>query len=127
LPYGAATESADTFTFEEYITGSAHEQLLWGNPAFAVGAVVAGAFAVAGWSLAPLERGQRLEGLPLYIYHEEGMAMTTPCAEVLLSERVFTALAEAGLVPLVSYRDTDTVALPCIQSLAEPRSLLQWR
>jgi type VI secretion system protein ImpC len=127
LPYGAATEPVDTFLFEEYIPGSDHEQLLWGNPAFAVGAVVAGAFAVAGWPLEISEGGQRLEGFPLYIYHEEGMAMTKPCAEVLLSERVVTALEEAGLVPLVSYRDTDAVALPCLQSLGEPRSLLQWR
>jgi type VI secretion system protein ImpC len=127
LPYGAATEPADTFMFEEHISGSDHEQLLWGNPAFAVGAVVAGAFAVAGWSLEVSEWGQRLEGFPLYIYHEEGVAVAKPCAEVLLSERVVTALEEAGLVPLVSYRDTDTVALPCLQSLGEPRSLLQWR
>jgi predicted component of type VI protein secretion system len=82
---------------------------------------------VAGWPLEISEGGQRLAGFPLYIYHEEGMAMTQPCAEVLLSERVVTALVEAGLVPLVSYRDTDTVALPCLQSLGEPRSLLQWR
>ena len=112
--------------FEEHLTSSDHAPLLWGNPAFAVGAVVAGAFAVAGWPLVLSERGQRLEGLPLYIYHEEGMAMTTPCAEVLLSERVVIALEEAGLVPLVSYRDTDTVALPCIQSLGEPRARLRW-
>jgi len=43
-----------------------------------------------------------------------------------LSERIVTALEEAGLVPLVSYRDTDMVALPCIQSLGEPRSRLRW-
>jgi len=126
LPYGAATEPADTFLFEEHITSSDHELLLWGNPAFAVGAVVAGAFAVAGWSLELSEWGQRLEGVPLYIYYEEGVALTKPCAEVLLSERVVAALAEAGLVPLVSYRDTDMVALPRIQSLREPCSLLRW-
>jgi len=126
LPYGAATEPIDTFRFEEHITRSDHERLLWGNPAFAVGAVVAGAFAVDGWSLALVERGQRLEGFPLYIYQEEGTAMTKPCAEVLLSERIVTVLVEAGLVPLVSYRDTDTVALPCLQLLAEPRARLRW-
>ncbi len=112
--------------FEEHITGSDHEKLLWGNPAFAIGAVVAGAFAVEGWSLELVERRPGLAGLPLYIYHEEGMAMTKPCAEMLLSERVVKALEEAGLVPLVSYRDTDMVALPCIQSLGKPRSLLRW-
>jgi type VI secretion system protein ImpC len=126
LPYGAATEPADTFMFEEHLTGSDHAKLLWGNPAFAIGVVIAGAFAAAGWSLDLTARGQRLAGFPLYIYYEEGMAMSKPCAEVLLSERVVTALVDASLVPLVSYRDTDMVALPCIQSLAEPRSWLRW-
>jgi len=126
LPYGAATEPADTFMCEEHITGSDHEQLLWGNPAFAMGAVVADACAVAGWPLELSEWEQRLQGLPLYIYHEEGVAMTKPCAEVLLSERVVAALEEAGLVPLVSYRDTDMVSLPRIQSLREPCALLRW-
>jgi predicted component of type VI protein secretion system len=80
-----------------------------------------------GMAAGDLGGGQRVEGFPLYIYHEEGMAMTKPCAEGLLSEGVVTALAEAGLMPLVSYHDTDTVALPCLQSLGEPRSLLRWR
>jgi type VI secretion system protein ImpC len=126
LPYGSATEPAETFAFEEHIGGSDHEQLLWGNPAFAVGAVVAGAFADEGWSLDLSQRVPRLDGLPLYIYQEEGTAMTKPCAEVLLTERAIEALEEAGLVSLVSYRDTDMVALPCIQSLGEPHSPLKW-
>jgi type VI secretion system protein ImpC len=126
LPYGSATEPVDTFAFEEDIAGSNHEQLLWGNPAFAVAVVVAGVFGAQGWSLDISERGYRLDGLPLYIYQEEGTAMTKPCAEVLLSERVVEALEQAGLVPLVSSRNTDTVVLPCIQSLGEPRSPLRW-
>jgi type VI secretion system protein ImpC len=126
LPYGAATEPVSTFAFEEHITGSDHEQLLWGNPAFAVGAVIVGVFALEGWSLDLTKRVYRLDGLPLYIYQEEGMAMTKPCAEVLLSERVLQALEEIALVPLVSYRDTDMVVLPCIQALGEPRSPLRW-
>ena len=93
---GLQPNRPDTFMFEEHITGSDHEQLLWGNPAFTVGTVIAGAFAVAGWSLELSEWGQRLEGFPLYIYHEEGVVMTKPCAEVLLSERVVTALEEAA-------------------------------
>jgi len=126
LPYGAETEPTDTFAFEEQITGNDHDQLLWGNPAFAVGVVVAEAFAAEGWSLDLAKRVHRFEGLPLYIYQAEGMTLTKPCAEVLLSERVVEVLEEAGLVPLVSYRDADIVALPCIQSLREPRSPLTW-
>jgi type VI secretion system protein ImpC len=124
LPYGTALEPVETFQFEELVTDDGHDRLLWGNPAFAVAAVAAGAFAREGWSIDLPRRVHRLEGLPLYIYEIEGTATTKPCAEVLLSERLVEALQEAGLVPVVSYRDSDMVALPCIQSLAEPRSLL---
>jgi len=126
LPYGIATEPAGSFAFEEQVSGSEHEQLLWGNPALAVAAVVAEAFAVAGGSLDLSERVHRLEGLPLYVYQAGRVALTKPCAEVLMSGRVVEALEEAGLVPLVSYRDADMIALPCLQSLAEPRSPLRW-
>jgi type VI secretion system protein ImpC len=126
LPYGTATAPTETFVFEELLNGGDHEQLLWGNPAFVVAAVIAETFAAEGWALDLSQRVHRVERLPLYIYQEAGIARTKPCAEVLLSERGVEALAEAGLVPLVSYRDTDMVALPCIQALAAPRVPLQW-
>ena len=126
LPYGSETEPIESFPFEEQMIGFGHDHLLWGNPAFALAVVIAAAFAVEGWSLDFGTRVHRLEGLPLYVYHEEGTACMKPCAEVLLSERVVQALVEAGLVPLASYRNADSVALPCMQSLAEPRSSLTW-
>jgi type VI secretion system protein ImpC len=126
LPYGSETEPIDSFAFEEQVSGNDHEQLLWGNPAFALGLVVARAFAERGWGLDLGRSVQRLEGLPLYIYHAGGTALTKPCAEVLLSERTAQVLMEIGLVPLISHRNADIIALPCLQSLAEPRSPLTW-
>jgi hypothetical protein len=85
--------------------------------------MIAGAFALEGWSLDLAKSVHRLDGLPLYIYQKEGTAVTKPCAEVLLSERVVEALEETGLVPLVSYRDTDMVVQPCIQWLGVPLAI----
>jgi len=126
LPYGSEAETTESFRFEELVSTSDHEALLWGNPAFRVAGVVAGAYAADGWSLHFAGGVARLEGLPLYVYRDEGETVAKPCAEVLLPQRIVEELEEAGLVPLVSYRDADRIALPCVQSLGLPRSPLSW-
>lgn len=125
LPYGSETEPAESFAFEEEIGGQ-HDRLLWGNPAFAVGAVIAGAFATEGWSL-DLSLPRRLEGLPLYVRQQDDVAVATPCAEVVLNDHLVEVLEDAGLVPLASHRNANTVAVPSVQSLGEPRAPLSWR
>jgi len=126
LPYGSEAEMTESFRFEELVSGSDHEALLWGNSAFRVAGVVAGAYAADGWSLHFTGGVARLEGLPLYVYRDEGETVAEPCAEALLPQRIVEELEEAGLVPLVSYRDADMIALPCLQSLGLPRSPLSW-
>ena len=126
LPYGQKTDPTETFGFEEQIRSAAHDDLLWGNPAFAVAVTVAQAFRSAGWNLDVSTEVQQLDGLPLYVSEHDGALVTTPCAEVPLSERVVEGLAEAGLLPLVSYRDSDVVTLPCVQAIAAPRARLAW-
>lgn len=124
LPYGVETEPIDSFIFEEDFPSHDHATLLWGNPAFAVGAAVAEAFADEGWALRLSSRSYRLQGLPLYVYDEDGMTTVKPCAEVLLPERVIGALREEGLVPLISHQHADLVTLPYLRSLAEPQTPL---
>jgi type VI secretion system protein ImpC len=126
LPYGPETKAAESFKFEETVAGCTHEELLWGNPAFRVAGVVAAAFATNGWSLSFAGGVSRLEGLPLYVYRDLGETVSKPCAEVFISERIVEMLEEAGLVPLVSHRDADVIALPCLQSLGLPRCPLSW-
>jgi len=126
LPYGAKTEPTESFPFEECVGEAAHSQLLWGNPAFGLAGVVADAFTAEGWALNVSAEVHTLEGFPLYFFDQDGTAVTMPCAEVLLNERVVETFGEAGLLPLVSYRDSDTVALPCVQSLATPSAPLVW-
>jgi len=124
LPYGARTQPAESFLFEEQVRGE-HGRFVWGNPAFAVAAVFAQAFAADGWQMDPSTSMTRLEGLPLYNYEVDGEMVTKPCAEVLMGEQTVEALMNGGLLPLVSYRDADIVGFPSLQTLANPRAPLR--
>jgi type VI secretion system protein ImpC len=122
LPYGKELDPAETFGYEEGIGGLSHENLLWGNSAFAVAAVYAAGFAAQGWQMNLAAGVPRLDGFPLYVYKEAAETVTKPCAEVLLSERVVEAIMEFGLLPVVCHRDTDVVSLPSLQTISDPRS-----
>jgi type VI secretion system protein ImpC len=99
LPYGARTSTIDSFAFEEMPGAPVHAHYLWGNPALAFLSLL-----TAGGAL-------NLEGLPLHTYQQEGEWLMTPCAEVWMTETQVLALIDLGLMPLVSFRDSDRVRL----------------
>src|SRR5665213_786389 len=99
LPYGARTSTIDSFPFEEMPAAPVHAHYLWGNPALAFLTLL-----TAGGAL-------NLEGLPLHTYQQEGEWQMTPCAEVWMTETQVLALIDLGLMPLVSFRDSDRVRL----------------
>jgi predicted component of type VI protein secretion system len=117
LPYGRRSQECDTFPLEELGPGAPdHESLLWGNPALACALAIADSISQGD---APVTRA-RLEGLPLYIAPVDGEPVATPCAETLLTQQAVEDMLDAGLTALVSPRDTDTIVLPRIQSVATP-------
>jgi type VI secretion system protein ImpC len=99
LPYGTRTSAIDSFPFEEMPAAPAHAHYLWGNPALAFLTLL-----TAGGAL-------NIEGLPLHAYQHEGEWRMTPCAEVWMTETQVLALIDLGLMPLVSFRDSDRVRL----------------
>jgi len=99
LPYGARTNTIDSLPFEEMPTPPVHAHYLWGNPALAFLTLL-----TSGGAL-------NLEGLPLHTYQHEGEWQMTPCAEVWMTEAQVLALIDLGLMPLVSFRDSDRVRL----------------
>ena len=123
LPYGSETEPCDLFPFEEMPGTPAHEDYLWGNPAFACALLLARSFASAGWDFQP-GMHQDIGGLPLHLYRANGDPVSTPCAETLLTERAAVRLIERGLMPLASLKDSDTVRLVRFQSVAHPSAPL---
>ncbi len=99
LPYGARTSSIESFPFEEMPGAPAHSDYLWGNPGLAFLTLL-----TAGGAL-------NIEGLPLHTYQHDGDWHMTPCGEVWMTETQVLALIEMGLMPLVSFKDSDRVRL----------------
>jgi len=126
LPYGKDTEPAELFQFEEMPDPAAHENYLWGNPAFACAFLLAESFAVQGWELRPGTISE-ISGLPIYVHTVEGEPKAQPCAEVLLTETAAEKMMERGFMALASLKDQPTVRLVRFQSIAEPLSSLAGR
>jgi type VI secretion system protein ImpC len=99
LPYGARTSSIESFPFEEMAGAPVHSDYLWGNPGLAFLTLL-----MAGGAL-------NIEGLPLHTYQHDGEWHMTPCGEVWMTETQVLALIEMGLMPLVSFKDSDRVRL----------------
>lgn len=126
LPYGARTEPTERFDFEELPEAGAHENYLWGNPAFACALLLGQAFTEYGWNLQPGIL-QDIEDLPLHTFEEDGDAYIKPCAETLLTMRAAERILNQGLMPLLSFQGSDRVRLARFQSLANPAMPLQGR
>jgi type VI secretion system protein ImpC len=127
LPYGAATDSTETFQFEEMPSPPEHERYLWANPAIACACLLGEAFALKGWAMRP-GSVRDIDGLPLHLYKKRGgETAIKPCAEVLLTEESVELLLECGFMPLVSFKESDRVRLARFQSVAQPNAPLAGR
>jgi len=126
LPYGKKTSPLESFDFEEFSGMPAHEDYLWGNPAFAVALVLGQSFSEAGWEMRP-GTVVEIDKLPLHVYLRDGESEPKPCAEVLLTEEAAERMVEEGLIPLVSFKGRDLVRVARFQSIAEPLRVLAGR
>lgn len=126
LPYGSSTEPLETFSFEEFAEKPVHDQYLWSNACFAVAQLLARSFSEFEWEMGR-SLIQDIDGLPVHMYKEDGETVFKPCAETLLTEIACDRLMEHGLMPLVSYKNTDRVRLGRFQSIADPVTKLKGR
>ncbi len=124
LPYGAATEAIGGFEFEEMPTPSRHAAYLWGAGSLALALLAGRAFLQDGWEL-DLDTMRTLEDLPSHIVTADGQREQQPCAEVLISEQAAQAIAQRGLMPLLSWRDRPAATLLRWQSIAQPAAPLR--
>ena len=128
LPYGRASDPVASFPFEELAPGREHESYLWGNGALACALLIGRAFQSRGWDMEPGDELE-LDDLPSHIYDEGGEKCLQACAEAHLSERAAQAILNAGLMPLVSYKNRNAVRVPRFQSISSPAQPLSgpWR
>jgi type VI secretion system protein ImpC len=123
LPYGAASDPADRFDFEE-LRDPDHDAFLWANPAWYLARLLAEGFKHQGWDMSP-DAHVDLGPLPAYSYEDNGETRLQPCGEVLMPESTMVALLEQGLMPVVSYRDRNTAVIGRFQSIAAPVAALK--
>ena len=122
-PYGEDGELVESFAFEEVDTPPDHDAFLWGSGAAVFALMLATAFAEEGWSMRPGAFAE-VRGLPLHVYQRDGETVALPCAETVMSERSAERLLELGISPLATIKDTDTVRIVRLQSIASPAKRL---
>ena len=126
LPYGAKTEPLEVFDFEEFSETKQHDKYLWTNASYACALLFAQSYAASGWEMSQ-KLVQELDGLPVYLYKENTETITKPCAETQLTENACEILLDQGLMPLISFRDTDRIRVARFQSIAFPMKPLRGR
>jgi type VI secretion system protein ImpC len=125
-PYGAKTDPIDSFPFEEIAGVPGHEAYLWGNGALACALVLLGAFEQGGWDLKP-ETAAEIQGLPAHVFKDGLETRVTPPSEVVLTIRAAEKMLEAGFVPVLSLKSSESVRVARLQPIASPLRALPGR
>jgi type VI secretion system protein ImpC len=124
-PYGERTDPIDAFTFEEVFGAPAAGDLLWGSAALGMALLLGRSFTARGWNMEPGDE-REIGGLPVYTFVRDGEHDMQPCAERALTEREIDTFLRAGLVPIASRRDRDSVVVVRFQSVSDPAAPLVW-
>jgi type VI secretion system protein ImpC len=128
LPFGKSGEPIEAFAFEEVGRGREHESYAWANGALACALLIGRAFSARGWDM---ELGDELEidDMPAHVFEDDGEKRLQPCAEAALTERAGETMVEAGLIPLLSYKNRNAIRVMRFQSIAKPAQALRgpWR
>lgn len=122
-PYGRRSDPIESFDFEELGNARQHDHYLWGSGALGAALLIAESFDEDGWAMTPGDRLD-IDDLPVHTFQEGGESRMQPCAEALLGERGYTALLEAGVMPLMSAKHRGAVRLLRLQSVASPPAAL---
>jgi len=115
------------FRFQEDVQGKDREKFLWGNSAWAMGAVVLRAFDTCGWfaDIRGVERGVEGGGLvcnlPTHDFHTDAFGVAQRSnVEVAVSDNQESELSKLGFIPLSHCKDTPYSVFYSNQSVHEP-------
>lgn len=123
LPYGARTDAVESFEFEEFTAAADHDSYLWGNPALACAQVIARSWLEADDD-ASIDGPHEIQDLPAHVREHNGEKRLQPCAEVVLPLSTGEELLRRGLIPLLSYGNSNAVRVLGLQSISEPTAAL---
>lgn len=125
LPYGRETDPLEAFQFEEFDGQAPHDKYLWSNGCFIAALLIAQSFTEYEWQM-DKRFLQDVERLPLHMYKYNGETVYQPCAEVLFTQVGAEQLMDFGLMPLLSYKNTDHVKLGRFQSIGDTGLRGRW-
>ncbi len=121
MPYGKKTSSIDSFDFEELPSGGRHPYYLWCCGAWLLSLLLAENYSKA--SQGSVAEVNEIDGLPLHVYYDDDTeAQITPCAEVMMLDASASALRAAGLLPIRSVLNKDSVVIPSVCSISKLKS-----
>jgi type VI secretion system protein ImpC len=126
LPYGENTEPTENFFFEEFSHPSEHENYVWANSSFLVGLLIAQTFSLHGWEFKSRLLSD-IENLPTHIFEDNDSFQTKPCAEIDMTHELCEIILNAGLMPVLSFRNTDVIKIADFISVSSPRKALTGR
>ncbi|MBJ6750698.1 type VI secretion system contractile sheath large subunit [Geomonas anaerohicana] len=124
LPYGPDSEPAESFQFEEDVSGCDHGKYLWGNAAYCLAGRITDAFSRHGWTAAirGVEGGGAVTDLPIHSFDTGEGELAAKCpTEIAITDRREKELADLGFVPLVHCKGTDMAAFFSVQSAHKPK------
>jgi predicted component of type VI protein secretion system len=105
IPYGKKHDEVEGLAFEEFGISHQHDELLWGNPAFATARLLIRKYNSQG-AVDP-----HISELPAYVYTVDNEKKLHPCAEYLLSDLQLTEIRNQGISPFASFRNKNSIRI----------------
>ncbi len=129
VPYEDDGSRADGFRFFEHVGGRDASKFLWGNAAWAFGAVVVRAFGECGWlaDIRGVHRGEMGRGLvhdlpnPSFKTERPGVARRGS-TDIIITDSIERELGELGFIALSQCKDTEFAVFYGNQSLQKPKT-----
>jgi len=126
MPYGPESSPLERVPFNELLDPTQSESYLWGNGSLACAALMGDCFSRDGQRMR-LNQATMLEGLPVFGVDYQGEYYLQPCAETLLSYQAAERMLAAGVMPLLTVRDTGSAQLAAWRSVAASGASLAGR
>jgi type VI secretion system ImpC/EvpB family protein len=128
LPYQDESGRVDGFRFHEDVGAPDRGGYLWGNAAYAFGAVVVRAFATSGWlaGIRGVRRGEDtggvVSGLPVHSFGTDRVGLVPKTSsEVMITDMQDKELGDHGFLALCACPDTQLSAFYGCQSIQKPK------
>lgn len=122
LPYDPADNPIRGFNYREDVSAD-HDDYLWGNTAYLMGAALTDSFARYRWcpNIVGPQSGGAISGLPVHVYEAMGQLQAKIPTEVLVTDRREFELAEEGFITLTMRKDSDNAAFFSANSVQKPK------